>query len=61
MNYIERKKKEVRSIRTQIKKTIKDLKRALAEGTNTKEIEEELLRLAKSKRELSQRVRFRSS
>ncbi|MEM2213581.1 MAG: hypothetical protein QXD66_01245 [Candidatus Nezhaarchaeales archaeon] len=61
MSYIERKKREVRSIRAQIKKTIKDLKKALAEGTDTKEMEEELLRLAKSKRELSQRVRFRSS
>ncbi|MDH5816309.1 MAG: hypothetical protein QE164_06015 [Candidatus Nezhaarchaeota archaeon] len=61
MSYVERKKRSVRSIRAQIKRTIRELKDALSEGTDTKEIEEELLRLAKSKRELSQRVRFRLS
>lgn len=61
MGYVERKRKEVRAIRARIKKTIRELKDALAEGVDTKEIEEELLRLAKTKREMSQRVRFRLS
>lgn len=61
MDYIERKKRKVKAIRVQIKKTIKELKDALAEGADTREIEEEILRLARSKRESSQRVRFRLS
>ncbi|MHC1600832.1 MAG: hypothetical protein ACXQTI_09400 [Candidatus Nezhaarchaeales archaeon] len=61
MDYVERKKRNIRSIRAQMKKTIKELKRALAEGADSdiREMEEELMKLAKSKRELSQRVRFR--
>lgn len=61
MSYVERKKKEVRSIRAHIKKTMRELKNALAEGADTREMEEELLRLARSKHELSQKVRFRLS
>lgn len=61
MSYVKRKKKKVRSIRAQMKKTIRELRNALTEGVDTKEMEEELLRLARSKRELSQRVRFRLS
>jgi ribosome recycling factor len=61
MSYVERKRKGVRSIRFEIKKEIKELKEALAEGTDTRELEERLLKLARSKYEMSQRVRFRLS
>jgi ribosome recycling factor len=61
MSYVERKRKGVRSIRSEIKKEIKELKEALAEGTDTRELEERLLKLARSKYEMSQRVRFRLS
>lgn len=61
MSYVERKKREVRAIRAQIKRTIRELKDALAEGADVKEMEEELLRLAKTKHEASQRLRFRPS
>ncbi|MEM4576021.1 MAG: hypothetical protein QW701_01015 [Candidatus Nezhaarchaeales archaeon] len=59
MNY-EEKKRSIRSIRSQMKKAVYELKNALINGYDTAEIEEELLRLAKSKYEISQRVRFRS-
>lgn len=56
----EEKKRNVRLIRSQMKKAVDELKNALIDGYDTGEIEEELLRLAKSKYEISQRVRFRS-
>jgi ribosome recycling factor len=61
MGYVERKRKRVRSIRSEIKREIKELKEALAKGDDTKELEERLLELARSKYELSQRMRFRQS
>lgn len=61
MSYVEKKKRNVRTLRAQIKKTIRELKDAIAEGADTREMEEELLRLAKTKSEMSQRVRFRLS
>jgi hypothetical protein len=44
-----------------MKKELGELKEALAEGADTRELEERLLKLARSKYELSQRVRFRTS
>jgi hypothetical protein len=61
MSYIERKRRGVKSIRSEIKKELRELKEALAEGADTRELEEKLLKLARSKYELSQRVRFRTS
>jgi len=58
MGYVEKKRKGVRSIRSEIKK---ELKGALAERADTRELEERLLKLARSKYELPQRVRFRTS
>jgi hypothetical protein len=61
MGYVEKKRKGVRSIRSEMKKELGELKEALAEGADTRELEERLLKLARSKYELSQRVRFRTS
>jgi len=61
VSYIERKKRGIRSIRVQMKKTIKELKRTLNENDDVDigEMEEELMKLAKTKHELSRRVRFK--
>jgi len=61
VSYIERKRRGVRSIRAQMKKAIKDLKKAIAEGSDfeVKELEESLMKMARSKHELSKRVRFK--
>jgi len=61
MGYVEREKKRVRSIRSEIKREVKELKEALAKGVDTRELEERLLELARFKHELSQRTRFRPS
>jgi ribosome recycling factor len=61
MGYIERKRKGVRSIRSEVKKELRKLKEALAEEADTRELEERVIKLARVKYELSQRVRFRSS
>ncbi len=61
MSYVEKKKKSIRSIRAEIKRAVKELMEATARGVDTREMEENLLKLARSKYELSQRVRFRQS
>jgi len=61
MDYVEKKRKRVRSIRSEIKREVKELKEALAKGADTRELEERLLKLTRSKYELSQRVRFQPS
>jgi ribosomal protein S20 len=61
MSYVERKRRSMRSIRSKIKRTVKELKEAVAEGVDTGKMEEKLHKLLRSKYELSQRVRFRSS
>ncbi|MCC6043117.1 MAG: hypothetical protein LM598_05795 [Candidatus Verstraetearchaeota archaeon] len=61
MGYVEKKRKGVRSIRSEVKKELRELREALAESADTRELGERLLKLARSKYELSQRVRFRTS
>ena len=61
MSYRERKQRTIRSIRSEMKRTMRDLCRTLSENPDVaelEELEERLLKLAKSKHELSQRVRF---
>jgi len=61
LSYRERKQRTIRSIRSEMKRTMRDLCRSLSENPDVaelEELEERLLKLAKSKHELSQRVRF---